>query len=371
MPSSRRQKADVQKFDRAMRPNAPAGGDLQWFSPREAPFELVGFAWYKKDRVFRRMPLKPKHRLPEAVDHLANNTAGGQIRIATDSSKLSIRVKLAAPAGMVHMPATGQCGFDCYLGSGTSGKLLYLSTTKYDVKLQSYDCVLFDLPGKEMRQVTMNFPLYQGVLDVELGLDTGAAIAPPAPFTLDRPVVFYGTSITQGGCATRPGMAYTNILSRRLNIEAINLGFSGSGKGEPEVAHTIATIPDPACLVLDYEANAGVVGIKETLKEFIRILRAAHPEVPILVVSRVKFAGENFRPSARDDRLNTRDFQRDTVAALRKKDPRLFFHDGGNLLGDDFDETTVDGVHPTDLGFIRIAEGLEPVLRTILGLSFP
>lgn len=342
-------------------------GLLEWHSPRKAPFHLAGFAWYKSEGVYRRMPRKPKLGLPEAVDHLANNTAGGQIRFQTDSTKLSVRAKLSAPAGMVHMPATGQCGFDCYIGAPT--KQLYLSTTKYDVKADTYDCALFDLPTSELRNITLNFPLYQGVEEVEIGLNPRAKVIAPPPYALSRPVLIYGTSITQGGCASRPGMLYSNILSRRLNVEFINLGFSGSGKGEPEVAHVIAEIERPALLVIDNEANVATLDdLKRTLPEFIRILRKAQPSVPILVISRVRFAGDNFNEKVRTDRIARRDFQHQTVLAFRANDPQIFFHDGADLLGTDFDECTVDGVHPTDLGFLRIANGLETVFRIILGL---
>ena len=366
MASSRREKVNLQKFDAKMR-DSTAVSELAWHSPMRAPFQLAGFAWFSKDRIYRRMPLKPAEALPEAVDWLANHTAGGQIRFRSNSRKLSVRVKLTGPADMVHMPATGQCGFDCYIGE--PGKQAFVSTTKYDVKLSEYHCQLFDLPDSAERHVTLNLPLYQGVKAVEVGLDAGASIGSPAPYALARPVVIYGTSITQGGCANRPGMAYTNILSRMLNVQIVNLGFSGSGRGEPEVARTIATIESPACLVLDYEANTGTLeNLKATLPEFIRILRAAHAKAPILVVSRIAFAAERTLPEALTKRLANRDYQRDTVAGFRKRDPLVFFKDGGDLLGSGFDECTVDGTHPTDLGFQRMAEGLAPVLKVILGL---
>jgi hypothetical protein len=366
MASSRREKVTLQKFDAKMRANA-ATTELSWHVPTRAPFQLVGFAWYNKDRVYRRMPVKPRETLPEAVDWLANHTAGGQIRFRSNSRKLSVRAKLAAPADMVHMPATGQCGFDCYVGEPR--QQAYVSTTKYDIKLAEYECSLFDFPDTVERQITLNFPLYQGVKSVEIGLDDGASLCAPLPFALEKPVVIYGTSITQGGCATRPGMAYTNILSRILNVPIVNLGFSGSGRGEPEVARTIATIESPACLVLDYEANTGSLeNLKSTLPDFIRILRDAHPRTPILVVSRIAFAPERTQAEALKRRLANRDYQRDTVAGFRKRDPLIFFKDGGDLLGSDFDECTVDGVHPTDLGFLRMAQGLAPVLKVVLGL---
>ena len=196
-------------------------------------------------------------RLPAAVDALANHTAGAQIGFRSDSARVSVRVKLAGPADMDHMPATGQCGFDCYVrpDRGDSASISGRRDTTTGRPPTNARCSTMRAPA--LRNFTLNFPLYQGVEEVSVGLDAGAQVLPPPPFALDRPVVAYGTSITQGGCASRPGMAWTNILSRRLNVEFINLGFSGSGRGEPEVAATIAEIPNPACFILDYEANAG------------------------------------------------------------------------------------------------------------------
>lgn len=267
---------------------------------------------------------------------------------------------------MNHMPSTGQCGFDCYVGP--PGRQHYLSTTKYDHKQTSYEVQLFDLPGRELRNICLNFPLYQGVEEVLVGLESGAQVLPPPPYDSDGKVVVYGTSITQGGCAARPGMAYTNILSRRINLEFINLGFSGSGRGEPEVAQAIAAIRNPACFVLDYEGNCvDTPMLKRTFPEFIRILRSRHPDVPILAVSRIRFAAELANPTAAQTRLERREFQKQAVEELRRKgDTRIFFKDGTDMLGDRFDECTVDGVHPTDLGFLHMADALTPVLRDIL-----
>lgn len=182
-------------------------------------------------------------------------------------------------------------------------------------------------------------------------------------------MIVYGTSITQGGCASRPGMCYTNILSRRINREFINLGFSGNGKGEPEVARVISTIDRPGLFVLDYEANCNDYDrLSATLPAFIRILRNAHPTVPILAASKIPYATEAWHPVAVEKRLRNRDFQRQLVEECRAAgDTNVHFLDGSGLLGEEgWQECTVDSVHPNDLGFMRIADGLEPVIQGIL-----
>ncbi len=358
-----------EKLDKNMQIVQPTGlAALQWHCPKQAPFQLAGFAWFAVDRTYRRMPIKPVEKLPEAVDQLANATAGGQIRFRTDSTQVAVRVKLSGVANMVHMPATGQCGFDVYLGE--PGKQVYYYTTKYDRTQQGYEVLVCDLERGPTYGITLNFPLYQGVDSVEVGLEPGKTILPPLPYASDKRVIIYGTSITQGGCASRPGMCYSNILSRRINLEFINLGFSGNGKGEPEVARIITTVQRPGLFVLDYEANCSDYDrLTQTFPAFLRILRNAHPNVPILAVSKIPYATEAWHPTATDNRVRNRDFQKKTIEDLRAAgDANVHFFDGLDLLGEDWQECTVDSVHPNDLGFLRIANSLAPAIRRILGL---
>jgi hypothetical protein len=288
------------------------------------------------------------------------------VQFRTDSRKLSVRVQLVAKATMDHMPQTGAAGFDCYIGP--AGEQFYVKTTRFGWGGSEYTCPLFEFGEREMRNVTLNFPLYQGIKEVHVGLEPDATIEAPPPYVDDRPIIVYGTSITQGGCAERPGIAYTNILSRKLNRPFVNLGFSGSGRGEPEMARIIATIPDPACFVLDYEANAAGPQLEATLEDFVTILREAHPDVPILVVSRIPWARDLISHTQMKDRLHKRDFQRGVVEGRRAAgDANIYFLDGEMLLPDDPYECTVDGAHATALGFWQMARAMEPVLREILG----
>ncbi|UVI30699.1 SGNH/GDSL hydrolase family protein [Paenibacillus spongiae] len=336
-----------------------------WHSPLETPYIIAGFPWLQAEGKYRRLPIEPAFPLPSAVDNLANHTAGGQIRFRTNSPKLAIKVRLAGPAYMYHMAATGQCGFDCY--EELDGTLHYRSTAVFDTQALEYEAVLFEGGSAETRTIVLNFPLYQGVEEVSVGLEAGASVeAPPAydPGT----ILVYGTSITQGGCASRPGLCYTNVLSRRINRAFVNLGFSGSGKGEPELAHILATIPDPACLVLDYEANSVSPELyAQTLPEFIRIYREAHPKVPILVLSRIYFAKELFDAASREMQETRKRMQMELVHSLQNAgDRNIHFYDGEKLLSRHAQECCVDGVHPTDLGFMQMADNLEPVLRRLI-----
>ena len=361
---------NVAHADQNMRQTA---GDLQtltWRSPTEPPFRLHGFPWYATDRVFRRLPIEPPSPVRDALDRLSNCTAGGQIHFQTDSRLVGVRVQLSAPATMDHMTTVAECGFDAYFARPDAfGQLRFLGVTRIPRDAVSFEKAFLKFDSREMRRVVLNFPLYQGVREILVGVEPDAEIQPPPPLARAGRVVCYGTSIVQGGCACRPGMNYPNILSRRFNMEFINMGFSGNARGDLSIAEAIATIPDPACVLLDYEANCKErAWLTDTLRPFIGILRGAHSTVPILVLSRIPFPRILFRESDRIEKDARRDFIAQTVSDLREEgDPNVHFLDGGALLGEaDWDECTVDGLHPTDLGFMRMADRLEPVMRTLL-----
>jgi lysophospholipase L1-like esterase len=359
-------KVDVQKLDKNMNIKTNHEEKLKWLSPKEEPFMLAGFPWFFKEQLYRRLPKAPKYSIREEVDILADCTAGGQIRIRTNSERVAIRAKLSGLASMVHMPATGQCGFDCYVGM--EEKIYYCNTTRYDHTKTQYELRLFEIKNKAWKNVIINFPLYQGVEEVFIGIDQAAELEAPLPYSSDKRVIFYGTSITQGGCASRPGMAYTNILSRYLNMEIINLGFSGNGKGETEMSKIITEIERPACLILDYEANCDSAdSLGKTLPKFIEVYRNVHQRVPVLVVSRPPYAMERFDGELHKQRMEGKQLQRKIVEEFSKKgDSYIYFYDGEDLLGHNYEDCTVDGVHPTDLGFLRMAEKLEEALLDIL-----
>ncbi len=341
---------------------ADANG-ITWFNPWEKPFNLVGFEWFKEDSVFRRLPLHPMFKLPIAVSQLANNTAGGQIRFKTNSKKILVKVELWDKFGMYHMAATGRNGFDLYIGSGDVQK--YLKTTWFPLDTLQYQVELYNATKKNMDQFMLNFPLYNGVKSILIGLEENSTLEPPNDFNISGKIVIYGTSITQGCCVSRPGMLFSNILSRRLDVEFVNLGFSGSGKGEPELAQLINQIADTKLIILDYEANTSKT-IKNSLAKFVEILREKQPSTPILIVSKIRYASEITGSTGYNLLISNRDFQRDLVKERELQDDKnIYFLDGSTILGKDYDECTVDGVHPTDLGSYRIAKAMLAAIKNI------
>lgn len=359
------QNADPIKLDPNMSLVKPDSTGIVWLDPRKAPFDLVGFEWIGEEGVYRRLPLHPRWEIPASVDGLANHTAGGQVRFRTNSRKILVKVKLLMVSNMYHMPPTGQSGFDLYVGG--RGDRHYYRTVRFNPDSIRYTSELYQSDKKKMREFTINFPLYNGVVSLEIGLEQNALLQAPEPFGFPGKIVIYGTSITQGGCVSRPGMAYSNILSRKLDACFVNLGFSGSGKGEPALAHLIDQIDGVSFIILDYEANAGEM-IRENLGPFVDILREKHPETPILIMSKIHYAraAPEYKKNYKKY-IGLRDFQRDFVAKRHKKgDEHIWFLDGSQVLGKDYDECAVDGVHPTDLGSYRIANAMLEKIEQIL-----
>ena len=266
---------------------------------------------------------------------------------------------------MPHMPATSVSGVDLY--RQRDGQWNFIGAGQATEFPTNVAQLATGLKAAEA-EYRIYFPLYNGVASVEIGVHKGAAfrIANRSDGKV-APVVIYGTSITQGGCASRPGMSYPAILGRRMNVPVINLGFSGNGKSEPEVARLLSELKASA-FVLDPIANLFSDQVGERMPKFIEIIRSRHPNTPILLVESPLFPDMPFS-APRAERVNTsNDYLRKVYEAqLAAGDQHICLVPACDLTTDG-GEGTVDGIHPTDVGFLKLADGLEPSLRTALGL---
>lgn len=343
--------------------------NIKWYNPYETPFRLSGFEYFHCDKLYRRLPISTEELFEKVnpnLNILSWHTAGGQISFKTNSSKILIKATISAKHNMANMTAIGESGFDCYLGQNGE-RLKFYGVTNFDILSDSFECELVANLPISTRDILLHFPLYNGVKSIQIGLDVNAVVEPPIDFEQGK-ILFYGTSITQGGCASRPGMAYTNILSRWLNKEILNFGFSANGLGEYEMAELIADINNLSLIVLDYEANSGTNGrLESSLEGFIDIIRHKNPETPILVVSRIQHLADFYDKELFDRRVRLREFQKKIVQKrCLDGDTKIFFLNGNDLFDDNFDEYTVDFIHPTDLGLWKMAEGLFPIISHIL-----
>lgn len=324
--------------------------DLCYYDVKNAPFVVCGV--FYEDGRFRRLPEKVAKSVSEGVLYLHGNTSGGRIRFMTDSSYVAIHAELDKVEPMSHMPLTGQAGFDLY----ADGEYYGTFVPPVDVK-DGYDHIL-EFSEKKCREITIHMPLYCDVKSVLVGLQNTAQVEKAKAY--EKTVVYYGHSITQGGCASRPGNSYPNVLTRRLNVDHINLGFSGNCKGEPQLAEYIASLPMQA-LVMDYDHNAPTKEhLQATHEPFFRIIREKHPDLPVI------FLTSTAQARFFDDQEGRKEVIRKTFEnALDAGDKNVYFIDGSKIYNG-CDNATVEGCHANDLGFWLQAGAVESVLENVL-----
>lgn len=329
----------------------------QWVDA--ATLGLEGQGWGGESAPFTRLPDRAEALVPSRVWALSRDSAGVVVHFVSDSPSLAARWSLRRPElAMRHMPASGVSGLDLYVKE--QGRWRWMAVAQR-FNSQEANQVLFEGQPAERREYLLFLPLYNGVSTVSLGVTAGATIEPAR--STERPVVVYGTSIVQGGCASRPGMAYTAILRRRLDRPVVNLGFSGNGCSEPELARLIAEIA-AAAFVLDSIPNLQPDQVQR-IDEFITILRAAHPRTPIILLGSIRYADADF-VEERAERVQRSNYELQAIFDRRRQDDLSLWLVPGEQLLDAGGEDTVDGTHPTDLGFVRMARIVEPVLRRAL-----
>ena len=305
-----------------------------------------------KESPYDRLPISYKNKVRTPVWELSKASAGISVRFLSNSTTIKVKWELLNNARMNHMAETGIKGIDLYCR--VDDRWQYVNTARPSGK--ENEALLINNMSSEMREYKMFLPLYDGVTKLEIGIDTLRKIEKPARSDR-RPIVFYGTSITQGGCASRPGMAYTNIISRKLNVECVNYGFSGNGRMESAIAELLSEI-DASFFVIDCLPNMLSPEIRKNTHPLVEIIRSKHPSTPIVFVE-----GLLHERSFLDDTTKSRLDEKNRVLRseydkmLEKGFTNIFYVDGKGALGDDH-EGTVDGVHFTDLGFIRFADYL-------------
>lgn len=336
-------------------------GSLTWYDIRELKIEGKGFTDTKS--FYDRLPAKAEGKVRAPVWGLSQNSAGIAVRFVTDATTIAAKWKLrSANLAMAHMPATGVSGVDLYV-KNDQGAWQWLSNGR--PAAQQNEQVLTNGLEPGTREFFLYLPLYNGVESVEIGLPSKATLYQAPARKADKPIVFYGTSITQGGCASRPGMVYSAILGRWLDREAINLGFSGNAKMEPEVAQLLAEL-NPAVYFINALPNMTEKEIAERAEPLVRTIRKAHPETPIILVEDRTYANAPSLPGTMKRNVSSRAALKAAYDNLVKEGIKnLSYVEGEGQIGVD-GEGTVDGSHPTDLGFLRMAEFFKPALDKAL-----
>ena len=339
--------------------------EVQWYDVTQWGIEGRGWGNQERSKWFDRFPAKAEKTVTKSVWGLSRHSAGMMVRFKTDANTIYAKWKVTSSRlGMPHMPPSGVSGLDLY-ARDAQGKWRWAAATLPDKQEMQVTLLRGITPG--LREYALYLPLYNGTESLAIGVPAGSNFQGLAP-RKDRPIVFYGTSITQGACASRPGMAYPAILGRWLNLPVINIGFSGNGKMHKEVGDLMIEV-DAAAYVIDCLPNMNGAMVTKRCVPLVNQLREAHADTPIVLVEDRRFPNSWLVPDKSK-------FHDDNHAALRKayQDLKtagvknLYYLGGDELLGDDTEGTT-DGSHPNDLGFLRQSELFAPLLGKALGLD--
>ncbi|MBQ3151443.1 MAG: hypothetical protein IJB86_09395 [Clostridia bacterium] len=332
--------------------------DLHFYSVRVAPFKVYGLYNIRDGKPFRRMPEEVAKATSPSVAELNFNTAGGRIRFATDSECIALKVTTPGfNGGHMFRSFIAENGFDMFV----NGKF-YAVFKPEERKHDEYDAVV-SFPDRRMRNIEINFPTYCKVNEVYIGLEPTSALREGVEYRHKKHIVYYGSSITQGAIASRPGNAYQAIISRRYDCNFINLGFSGSGKAEDAVVKYMSEL-DMSMFVCDYDHNApDPQYLKDTHEKLYRAIRASHRNIPIIFVTRPDYDTDE------TDSAKRRNIVHETfLKAVSEGDRLVSFIDGKSLYhGMDRDCCTADGCHPNDAGLVRMADVIGEQISYWLG----
>ena len=353
--------SDISTIDKNLKIAESFGrDDIELYDTVKPPFSLYGV--FYEDGLFRRMPKEVAQMVNDGVARLSENTSGGRVCFSTDSECIALSCTRPSFWSMGHMARTGNGGFSLY--ERVNGRWLYLASFVPPAAPSGYSSIA-NLPGgKKHRELMLQMPLYAPVSSLLVGVAEGSALEEwHGEYTHKKPIVFYGSSITQGGCASTPGGDYAGRLCRRFDTDYINLGFSGSAKGEKAMMEYIAGL-EMSVFVYDYDYNApDAEHLRKTHYEGYRTVREAQPELPIIMMSAPNYDKIDQDMAARRD-IIAASYER----ALAEGDTNVYFVDSKvHFATFNADECTVDGTHPNDLGFARMADAVGSVIEKILG----
>ena len=330
-------------------------------------FPVYGKVSDQTNSRYERLPSGLQGISREPVWYLGQHSAGLYVRFRSNSTSIHAKWESTFNNTMTHMTDTGTKGLDLY--AMVDGEWRHVCSAQPQGKTSERTFISNMDPIE--REYMLYLSLYDGVSSLEIGVDEGASLDQPAVDSpsSERPIVMYGTSILQGGCANRPGMAHTSMISRHLDVEVINLGFSGNALLDMEIAELMASVEDPGLYVLDYAPNAFADMIDENGEKFFRIIRDAHPDVPVIFIEDVIFPYTIFDNAILKQVAGKNEAQKRLFDKLKKSgEKKIYYISAEGMIGDD-GEATVDGTHFTDLGMMRYVEHVLPTIKKALKQS--
>jgi hypothetical protein len=327
---------------------------------------IQGKGWTDTKTPFDRLPVKAEKLVPEGVWARSLNSAGLHVSFATNSPIIVVRWRLRNPSiSSPYLSSMSVAGLDLYVRQGD--KWFWAATKPPKSYPETTETFLRNL-SPELREYLLYLPIYNGVEKVEIGVAEVSKFGKAIESTTEKPIVIYGTSIVQGSAASRPGMTYVSQLARRLNRPVINLGFSGLCHMEHALAELLAEL-DPAMYVVDCLPNMLPKEIKERTVPLVKTIREKHPDTPIVLIENLAYPQGRWNPGVEKSVELKNKILSDEYAKLRRESiPNIYYIKNDGLLSNE-GNATVDGVHPTDLGFWQMTNTLEPILRAILTRS--
>ena len=364
---------DIKKIDKNFDTTFVAPEDIEWFSVREFPFSIHGVVYAEEEGLYRRLPKEIADATNEGVAHLSKHTAGGRIRFSTNSPYIAVRVEEPFEAPFSHMTIAGKNGVTLFADNQFAGTIMpdYEQIVGGDTARGGNGTITFDgikypyCAKGENYQAEIFMPLYSAVNNVYVGLKKGCVLSAPKAYKHTKPVLFYGSSITQGGCASKTADDYVNRLCRMLDTEILNLGFSGSALAEQVMAEYIAR-QDASVFVLDYDHNApNAEHLAKTHFALYETVRKANPTVPIIMMTMPTIEGYEDRAWYQPRR---EEILKSFAKAQALGDKNVYLVDCYGCFGvlEIGECGTVDDCHPNSLGFLRMAERVYPVLNDLL-----
>ena len=332
----------------------PDTEDVKFHNARNSPFELYNL-YGEQDEIYRRLPKAVAAETSKGVDKLAKETAGVRVRFSTDSLYILIKAKMPVIGRNSHMTLLMSAGFDLYEDTPMGSRFVKSFMPPYKME-DGYEQII-RFGSRKMRYFTINFPLHSVVSEFYVGLQEDSQLGAGKPYKNKKPIIIYGSSIVHGTGASRPGLAYSNIISRKLDMDVVNLGFSGNAKAELPIMNYLASL-EMSLFVYDYDHNANSdAHYAETHERLFLALREAAPDLPILIMTRPN-AGQTG-----SSRYKTAKATYDN--AIARGDENVYFLSGDDLTEFSGREVAVDGTHPNDIGFysmaLKVIEVLEPI----------
>ncbi len=332
---------------------------FEFYDCENEPFSIHGV--FREDDSFVRLPKCIAKSVSQGVASLYSFTTGGRIRFVTDSNQIAISVSLPNKLPDSRSSLTAITGFDMY--ADDSGGQRYFGSINPPCGYNGgFEGVFLPFPNSDKRTITINMPRSNTVYKLYIGIKKGSVIEKATEFA-EPPVVYYGSSITQGGCASRPGTAYYSIVHRHIDYDYINLGFSGNARGEDEIIDYINGL-DMSMFVYDYDHNAPTVEhLKNTHYKGYKKIREKHQSIPILMLSRPKFYLNG------DDLARLEVIEESYQKGIAEGDKNLYFIKGSDMITKDIcEEALIDHCHPTDIGFWGMAQSIIPIMKKALNI---